>query len=343
MEYKRNLYCENIKKVFLVITKNCNLSCPFCIREDGSEDEKILTYEEICEYIEQLHIITPNAAIIITGGEATTHPEFRKILKKIVGLFKKVIICSNGTNLNPFRKNIEILKQCTVQISIDGNELYHDMLRGKGNYSRSKKTIKFLLDSNVRTIVASTVSKENMTSIKEMFEDMCLLGVENFKISQEMPSGFARQRRESQLDYNEWNQFCDEFKDYSMEFNKNISIKKLFPYIGKRLNMNNVSHEMLCTAGCKAGITQLYIYPNKIVYGCPLLMEHEIINLNNNSLLNIEKFYIKHYLYNYTPSKKSKCLDCEYVLICRGGCPGRSRDNKNIWEGDFLCPIIENK
>jgi radical SAM protein with 4Fe4S-binding SPASM domain len=341
MEYRRSLCCRNIKKVFLVITKNCNLSCPFCIREDGEKEKSNLSYEEIYEYMEQLKKMTPNAAIVITGGEATTHVNFGKIVKLATELFHRVVICSNGTNFKPIEENIEILKRCMIQISIDGNELYHDMLRGKGTYRRSRKTIEYLLTSNIRTIVASTVSRDNIGSIREMFEDMCSLGVENFKISQEMPSGFAKQRKESQLNYNEWNQFCDEFKDYSMKFNKNISLKKLFPFVGKKLNMNNVSNDMLCMAGCKAGVTQLYIYPNKMVYGCPMLIEHPIIDLNKNSLLDIEEHYIKGCLYNYAPGKQSKCLNCEYLLVCRGGCPGRSKGNDNIWEGDYQCPLHE--
>lgn len=341
MEYKRNLCCSNLKKVFFVITKSCNLSCPFCIREDGDKEKSFLIYEEICEYMEQLKIITPNTALVLTGGEATTHIDFGKIAKRATELFSRVVICSNGTNLKPIKDNVEVLKECTVQISVDGNEFFHDRLRGVGTYSCSRKTIEYLLANGVKTIVASTVSKDNVESIKEMFEDMCSLGVENFKISQEMPSGYAKQRKENQLDYNEWNQFCDKFKDYSMRFKKNVSIKKIFPYIGKKLNMDNVLDDMLCLAGCKAGITQLYIYPNKMVYGCPMLMEHPIIDLNKNSLLDIEKKYLKSSLYNYSPRKESKCLDCEYLFICRGGCPGRSGDN-NMWDGDYLCPIIKD-
>lgn len=341
MEYKRKLCCGNLKKVFIVITKSCNLSCPFCIREDGNKEKSYLTYEEICEYMEQLKIIAPDTAIILTGGEVAIHVDFGKIVKRATELFNRVVICSNGTKLIPFKDNIEVVKRCTVQISIDGNEIFHDRLRGEGTYSCSKKTIEYLLANGVKTIVSSTVSKDNVESIKEMFEDMCSLGVENFKISQEMPSGYAKQRKEKQLDCNEWNQFCDKFKDYSMKLKKNVSIKKLFPYIGKKLNMDNVSDDMLCLAGCKAGITQIYIYPNKMVYGCPMLMEQPIIDLNKSSLLDIENKYLKSCLYNYSPERESKCLDCEYLIICRGGCPGRSVD-KNMWAGDYLCPIIKD-
>lgn len=339
MEYKRSLNCNNINKIFFVITKNCNLTCPFCIREGGTKENSFLTYDEVSKYMEQLKVITPNATIVITGGEVTTHIDFGKIINKAVELFNKVAICSNGTILKPFLDNIETIKKCTVQISIDGSQFFHDKLRGEGNYSRSKNTIKYLLENKVKTIVASTVSKENISSIKDMFDDMCSIGVDNFKLSQEMPSGFAKQRIENQLDCNEWNLFCDKFNKYTLKLKKNISLKKSFPYVGKRLNMHNVSENMLCLAGCKAGITQLYIYPNKKVYGCPMLLEYPIFDIKNNNLLDIEKKYIKSPLYDYKLSEESKCLNCKYLLICRSGCPGRSKDS-NIWAGDFTCPIL---
>jgi len=59
------------------------------------------------------------------------------------------------------------------------------------------------------------------------------------------------------------------------------------------------------------------------------------------SVFDIEKKYLKSCLYNYSPRRESKCLDCEYLFICRGGCPGRSLDN-NMWDGDYLCPIIKD-
>lgn len=89
---------------FLVVTKQCNLSCSFCVREcDSTQELNIDT--KILSYLDEISILYPNTKIIITGGEALLHPHIDKILSKSISLFKnKVILCSNGINITTFEK-----------------------------------------------------------------------------------------------------------------------------------------------------------------------------------------------------------------------------------------------
>ena len=347
MEYIRKYENNNIHKIFLVVTKQCNLSCSFCVRECDSTQEINIDTKKILSYLDEIKVLYPNTKIIITGGEALLHPHIDKILSKAISLFNnKVVLCSNGTNITTFKKNIFLLRQCTLQISIDGNEYYHDKLRGRGTYKKTQSTIQYLLDQNIKTIVASTISVDNVNSIKEKLTDMMSIGVINFKLSQEMPSGFAKIRKDKHLSFEEWNMFCDDIYEFIASFtdsNIHLSMRKSFPFIGKRLNMNNVSDKMLCLAGCKAGITQLYIYPNLMVYGCPMLIEHPIANLRKCNLKDIDKTSNDSRLYEYKLNNTSTCYSCKYLAICRGGCPGRSINMYDMWSGDFLCPEIKGK
>ena len=345
MEYIRKYENNNIHKIFLVVTKQCNLSCSFCVRECDSTQEINIDTKKILSYLDEIKVLYPNTKIIITGGEALLHPHIDKILSKAISLFNnKVVLCSNGTNITTFKKNIFLLKYCTLQISIDGNEYYHDKLRGRRTYKKAQNTIKYLLNQNIKTIVASTISIDNVNSIKEMLTDMISIGVINFKLSQEMPSGFARIRKDKHLSFQEWNVFCDDIYQFIASFsNIHLSMRKSFPFIGKKLNMNNVSDKMLYLAGCKAGITQLYIYPNLMIYGCPMLIEYPIADLKKYNLKDIAKISNSSKLYEYKLNDTSPCYSCKYLAICRGGCPGRSIDMYDMWSGDFLCPEIKGK
>lgn len=341
MEYYRKIDKRNIKKVFLVITKQCNLSCPFCIRESRREDQE-LSFDDISNYLKEIKLNFPDAKLIITGGEATLHPDFRKILSESVQLFKKCILCSNGTRKIVFVENSDLLQKCTVQISIDGNEECHDKLRGKGNYKKSRSTIEYLIDKGSNIVIASTISRNNVYSIKEMIDDMIKIGVRNFKISQEMPSGYAVLRGEDHLSTEEWNEFYRECVKFANERDIKISIKKMFPFIGKKLNMKGVTNDMLLMAGCKAGMTQIYIYPDKKVYGCPMLMEYPILNLKTNNISEIEKTSNECKLFQYCLPEDSTCKECQYLNICRGGCPGRTECSaSDLWSGDLMCPLIQ--
>ena len=117
MEYIRRFQKASLKKVYLVVTRKCNLSCPFCIRSSVPTEESTLSKELIYSYLAQIKEMNDQITLIITGGEATLHPDFREILQKSCDMFQKVILCSNGTNLHAFITNSDILKRMTVQIS----------------------------------------------------------------------------------------------------------------------------------------------------------------------------------------------------------------------------------
>lgn len=340
MNYIRRFQKENIRTVYLVITKKCNLKCSFCIRGDEDNGSDTLSTDNIFRYLDEIHSLNDNIRLIITGGEAVLHPGFRDVLKRSTDIFSKVILCSNGTLTEKFIENTDILRKCGVQISVDGNMSVHDIVRGKGSYQKARDTVRYLISQNINTSVSSTISKENIDSVGEMFEDFYSSGVRTFKLSQEMPGGYAQSRKEFQLGYKEWNDFCDRFRKAVSGRNAEIIMKQSFPFICKNLNMNGVSEEMLSKAGCKAGITLLYIYPDRKVYGCPMLMEYPILDLDQNKLSDIGEKYTDCEIYNYFVDSSSACSSCRYKEICRSGCPGRRNNIDKLWNGDKLCPIV---
>ncbi|MBP1549981.1 MAG: radical SAM protein [Oscillospiraceae bacterium] len=340
MEYIRKFKKENVRIVYLVITQKCNLKCSFCIRGKEGTECSTLSMENVIRYLNEIRNLNDDITLIITGGEATLHPQFREIMEKSTELFSKVILCSNGTIYERLVDNSDLLRKCRVQISIDGSVDYHNLLRGKDAYQKSRKTIEYLAAQKIDVSVAATVSKDNIASMCEMFDDMYSVGVRAFKLSKEMPGGYAADREDNQLSYREWNDFCDEFRRYTSERTVSISMKKSFPFIAHNLNMNGVSDDMLSKAGCKAGITMLYIYPDRKVYGCPMLEEYPLLDLDRNTLSDLEKKYTECSLYDYSVDSASACNSCKYKEICRSGCPGRRNDIDKLWNGDKTCPIV---
>ena len=118
MEYIRKYENNNIHKVFLVVTKQCNLSCSFCVRECDSTQELNIDTKKILSYLDEISILYPNTKIIITGGEALLHPHIDKILSKSISLFKnKVILMEMNTIMINYVEK-ELIKKLKVHYNI---------------------------------------------------------------------------------------------------------------------------------------------------------------------------------------------------------------------------------
>mgnify|MGYP000152421052 CR=1 FL=1 len=344
MEYIRRFQKASLKKVYLVVTRKCNLSCPFCIRSSVPTEESTLSKELIYSYLAQIKEMNDQITLIITGGEATLHPDFREILQKSCDMFQKVILCSNGTNLHAFITNSDILKRMTVQISVDGDSLHHNQLRGNDTYEKAKATMTFLISQHIKTVSSSTISAYTIDSVPDMIRDLYESGIRYFKLSAEMPGGEARNRLHEQISVERWNLFCDEIASYSQHFEDiHLNIKKSFPFLGHSIKLDSIPEDLFQKAGCKAGITQVYIYPNQKVYGCPMLIDFPLLDLRLHNLSELETLYQKCALYHYYVNPDSQCTACKYQAICRGGCPGRSISNTDIWNGDALCPVVRGE
>ena len=126
----------------LRITNKCNLSCHFCYLGNSLnvKNENILSLDEwkkIIKYIPKYTIID------ITGGEPFLTPNFNEILSLMLKCKLKVSLITNGTIHKP-----EILKTIVDEgltyfmVSLDGQEKEHDVIRGKGSFQKSIKTIR---------------------------------------------------------------------------------------------------------------------------------------------------------------------------------------------------------
>jgi len=95
-------------------------------------------------------------------------------------------------------------------------------------------------------------------------------------------------------------------------------------------------------AGCPAGKTKILIDAFGNVYSCDILRTKDMCagNIKNQSFEEIwaESNVLKTFR-SRTPDKiKGKCLKCEYLNACVGGCPAYSViDGHDIFYGDTSC------
>lgn len=130
-----------IRTVCIELTRECNLSCPFChaSSNENTDPAICLTAEQWKEAINKF----PSLQFLnITGGEAllpSVWPKTLAITRYAADKGIKVKLNTNGTHIQDL-EDIPV-NLVRFQVSIDGPEKVHDKLRGKGVY---QKALKFL-------------------------------------------------------------------------------------------------------------------------------------------------------------------------------------------------------
>ena len=143
--------------VIFEVTDNCNLRCPFCyvIREERLKQQYVdlQTFERVLKIYRPLYLQ-------MTGGEATTHPNFMDLLKisEKYALFQTQV-SSNGLIVHKYIDEIAKLKRKpAIGISLDApNELHDDIRKRKGLFKRIMKTLFLLKEKEIPHAFACTV------------------------------------------------------------------------------------------------------------------------------------------------------------------------------------------
>lgn len=144
-----------LQKVVINISNSCNLSCAYCYADGGNYgvDSKIMdktTADAIIGDIVSDDIKQINR-LILFGGEPFLNINiftyFIDKLSKFLNI-KKVETVTNGTILNSRVKSMIEKYQPFLTVSLDGPQLIHDKLRGKGKHQKTLKFINYLKSIN---------------------------------------------------------------------------------------------------------------------------------------------------------------------------------------------------
>lgn len=100
-----------LKKIYVEITNNCNLACPFCIK--NTRPKKFMTVEEFTRVTEKLKNHTKYLYFHILG-EPLLHPEFSKLVEIAHKNFF-INITTNGYLIERL-KNIKNIRQVNISL-----------------------------------------------------------------------------------------------------------------------------------------------------------------------------------------------------------------------------------
>jgi radical SAM protein with 4Fe4S-binding SPASM domain len=316
-------------KSFLIqwhITERCNLNCKHCYQnktklKDLKFEELEYIFNELKDLIDYFRIETKNplfkAHINITGGEPFIRADFFKLLS----LFHEnkdyfsFGILSNGSFIDETNiKQLSKLEPKFVQLSLEGDKVTNDLIRGKGNFDATIKVIKILKKEKIPVVISFTANKLNYTKFKEVALLGKKLGVKKVWFDRMIPYGNAKDLKKYLLNAEETKNFFMNVKKIKSElergfFNKTeIAMDRALQF----LIDNKKPYK------CNAGYSLITIQANGDLVPCRR-MPIVVGNILNK---NIKKMYLESKVFcglRDSQNCDSKCKDCIYFSICRGG------------------------
>lgn len=310
----------NLKKMEMCITSTCNLKCKHCYQH-FEKNKYIISKDKVIEIIDYA-CDHGCKQLILSGGEVFTRQDIYEILDYVFSKDLELILVTNGTLIDLEKIKNYIGKKLLFQISIDGDEKWHDERRGKGNYSKTIDTIKKLKEYGFKVKANVTLDNDNYKMIpsiinNELFDEVTFLPVANV--------GAAK--------LNNLNQSCN-------ELNECIEI----------LYKNTPKTRTICDK-CSIFPNGLSINYDGLVYPCSIARDFKILPIGNiiekpihdviDEFCNTKE---AQQLFEYKGNNQiEKCKNCSKNKMCNQGCRIRAlKFSGNIYDADPFCCKIFN-
>ena len=309
------------------ITTRCNLNCKHCYNR-GYENID-MPYDEIIYYI---NFANNNnvSKLVISGGEACMHKDFKKLCsylndnrKKLTNI-KKIVLQSNGL-IGKF--DLSLLK------GYDVIHLSFDLDDNEAREISSKRTLDLannIKESGLKCYLFSTVHSKNIDKIDEIVK---LANESNNQIAFNLCCDTGHNA-----------QFLLTKKQKIQAINKLLKYEKegkinnlKHPYVNSLKGLSVSSDKYKIMGGCTAGIATCTILANGDVVPCPFLRV-KVGNIHENSL---EDIWLNSELFKSLRNRKKYdvCGKCKYVAYCGGCRKSALQTSNNITGMDLNCVI----
>ena len=157
------------------LTDHCNLRCSYCYvgRGNGS----YLSFESCLRTLETLREFGVKR-VVLSGGEPLLHPQIMQIVRSVMDQCFETVLVTNATLVDDdTAKELRDAGIAFVQVSLDGDELTHNEIRGKGCFCKTVNGIKCLTKAGIDVVVRFTATRTNVMSLPSLIKICKGLGV----------------------------------------------------------------------------------------------------------------------------------------------------------------------
>lgn len=166
------------------LIKNCNWACDFCYVPNRDLSEmKIMEFTDIKDIIDEAH---QNGLfkLRLSGGEATLHPDFDKIIQYVSEVDIETVLFTNGSLLDD--EQIKMFAEGSVEtvlMSLHGPERVHDeLVQRDGAFQKVKRSAQRLDERGVNVVLESLASAPNAETLPETANVVSEWGLEEYRI-----------------------------------------------------------------------------------------------------------------------------------------------------------------
>lgn len=268
MECKFTL-TNNEGKAIWEITHQCNYNCSYCIFScNNKKIDNELTTNECFHVIDEL-VLHGFKHLKITGGE----PFIRKDIIEILKYASDQLITDISTNASLITeekvKLLNDIKLKMIHVSLDGNKLEHESVRGNNTYDKTIRGLEALRLSTNRVRIGSVIHLNNQNNLENLIRDSEKINADEIIFSIMEPVFGQDRSLVKTLSNDQLIEILDELKD---KYNGRIDVNYNF---GKQPNFVH---------RCPAGDKFLYINNFGQVSPCPWVHENDVSCISNTSL-----------------------------------------------------------
>lgn len=141
-----NNIVNSIGSIFVLVTGRCNLACLHCYVSSSPTGAVGLCDDRWREFRDEMLALEESIHISISGGEPLTRRELTLELIDGLSPMHRIALLTNATLIDaPTAKRLTN-SSVSVRVSLDGDRVSHDEIRGVGTYERATRGIHALLD-----------------------------------------------------------------------------------------------------------------------------------------------------------------------------------------------------
>lgn len=305
-----NFHRVNPMTATIELTRFCPLKCKHCYISAGKPLPNEMNIEQVMTVLDKLTEMGINK-IFITGGEPTSKQNFFNILERVSQQFFVATVATSGYLINDkFLEKTKSYKNILWQISIDGEERTHNLIRGReDSFKRADFAIRALVKLGLPVTISFTINPLNRKEMESIIKYGKEAGVLQVLIGRTMSIGNASDKN--------WNYNYEEFKEIENEVNE---LKKIYEtdrfLIGK--NEDGILKEKVKEQkNCGAGYVTINVLPDGTVTPCTSFELH-MGNLLTDSIDDIFGSTKAIQLKELESPTKNLCGTCQMLYACDG-------------------------
>jgi len=174
----------SLRYLLVHLTDRCTLRCRHCFI--GPQTGVDLPLADVTRLADEFTALQ-GLRFIVSGGEPMMHRHFWSLNERLPAYPFRSILLTNGTLLD--REAARSLRFHEVQVSLDGPQDAHDLLRGKGSFRRAIAALRHLAEAGVPISVATVVFSGNLERFDELEAILTEFPLHGWSIDVPCPGG----------------------------------------------------------------------------------------------------------------------------------------------------------